>query len=183
MRNVALGALGAILVIVLLVGAFELGRRDTSATTTTSTSTTVGQTETFSVPSGAMEPTIRSGATITVSTSAYLTAGPAVGDIIVFHAPPSEHCGDPSVTTLVKRIVGLPGDTISSSSNHILVDDKQLDQTWQHYEPLLTPITRQVIPPQSYFVLGDNHPASCDSRDWGALPGADIIGKVVAISQ
>ena len=44
---------------------------------------------------------------------------------------------------------------------------------------LLTPITPQTIPANDYFVMGDNHPASCDSRVWGYVPRSDIIGKVV----
>jgi signal peptidase I len=54
-----------------------------------------------------------------------------------------------------------------------------LKESWPHYEPLITPIRKQTIPPNRYFMMGDNHPASCDSRDWGTLPRSDIIGKVV----
>jgi signal peptidase I len=97
----------------------------------------------------------------------------------VFKAPPAEHCGDPSVTDLVKRIVGLPGQTIWSERNTIYIDGKPLRQDWPHYRLLLTPIAKQTIGPNHYFMMGDNHPASCDSRDWGTLPRSDIIGKVV----
>ena len=44
---------------------------------------------------------------------------------------------------------------------------------------LIAPIVPETIPPNDYFVMGDNHPASCDSRTWGTVPRADIIGKVV----
>jgi signal peptidase I len=135
--------------------------------------------QTFFIPSGSMEPTLNVGDRILVFKLAYLFTNPATGDVVVFKAPPAEKCGDPSITDLVKRIVGLPGQTIWSERNTIYINGKPLHQDWPHYKLLLTPITRQLILPNHYFMMGDNHPASCDSRDWGQLPRSDIIGKVV----
>jgi signal peptidase I len=151
--------------------------------------------QTFFIPSGSMEPTLNVGDRILVFKLAYDFTNPATGDVVVFKAPPTEHCGDPSVTDLVKRIVGLPGQTIwsgrfgspvpSQVGNTIWLLNPgsthpyRLVQDWPHYRQLLTPITRQTIAPSHYFMMGDNHPASCDSRDWGTLPRSDIIGKVV----
>lgn len=135
--------------------------------------------QTFYIPSGSMEPTLNIGDRILVFKLAYDFASPAIGDVIVFKAPPSEHCGEPSVTDLVKRIVGVPGDRISSSGNTILINGKPLVQNWTHYPDLNTPIVPLTIPANNYFVMGDNHPASCDSRVWGTVPRSDIIGKVV----
>jgi signal peptidase I len=135
--------------------------------------------QTFFIPSGSMEPTLNVGDRILVFKLAYLFTNPATGDVVVFKAPPAEKCGDPSITDLVKRIVGLPGQTIWSERNTIYINGKPLHQDWPHYKLLLTPITRQLILPNHYFMMCDNHPASCDSRDWGQLPRSDIIGKVV----
>ncbi|HUD68833.1 MAG TPA: signal peptidase I [Acidimicrobiales bacterium] len=135
--------------------------------------------QTFYIPSGSMEPTLNVGDRILVFKLAYDFASPAIGDVVVFRAPPSEHCGDPSITDLVKRIVGVPGDRMSSSGNEILVNGKPLVQDWPHVVDLIYPISPRTIPPNDYFVMGDNHPASCDSRVWGYVPRADIIGKVV----
>jgi signal peptidase I len=139
--------------------------------------------QTFYIPSGSMEPTLNVGDRILVFKMAYDFTSPATGDVVVFKAPPREQCGDPSVTDLVKRIIGLPGETIWSGQgaerNTIFIDGKPLKQDWPHYRTLLTPINRQLIAPNHYFMMGDNHPASCDSRDWGTLPRSDIIGKVV----
>jgi signal peptidase I len=135
--------------------------------------------QTFFIPSGSMEPTLNIGDRILVFKLAYDFTNPATGDVVVFKAPPAEQCGDPSVTDLVKRIIGLPGETIWSERNTIYIDGKPLRQDWPHYKLLLTPITRQLVKPNHYFMMGDNHPASCDSRDWGQLPRSDIIGKVV----
>jgi signal peptidase I len=139
--------------------------------------------QTFYIPSGSMEPTLNIGDRILVFKLAYDFTNPTTGDVVVFKAPPSEHCGDPSVTDLVKRIIGLPGQTIWSGEgrnvNTIYIDGKPLDQDWPHVAYLETPVNRQLIAPNHYFMMGDNHPASCDSRDWGTLPRSDIIGKVV----
>ena len=99
------------------------------------------------------------------------------GDIIVFKAPPAENCGTP-VTDLVKRVIGVPGDILTSKGNTIYIDNKALKETWSHYEPLGKPIGRVKVKPGQYFVMGDNHPDSCDSRYWGTVPRSDIIGKV-----
>lgn len=84
---------------------------------------------------------------------------------------------------LVKRIIGTPGETIWSDGNTIYVDATPLDQTWPHVTLLGTPIARQTIPRAEYFVMGDDRPASCDSRIWGDLPKADIIGKAIRWSS
>jgi signal peptidase I len=135
--------------------------------------------QTFFIPSSSMEPTLDIGDRILVFKLAYDFVSPAIGDVIVFKAPPAEHCGDPTVTDLVKRIVGVPGDHITSMGNKILINGKPLVQSWPHYPDLIQPIVAQTVPPNDYFVMGDNHPASCDSRTWGTVPRADIIGKVV----
>jgi signal peptidase I len=140
--------------------------------------------QTFFIPSGSMEPTLNIGDRILVFKLAYDFTSPATGDVIVFKAPPAEHCGDPSVTDLVKRIIATPGETVWSENNTIYLQSPNgkphpLVQRWPHVAELITPITRQVVPPNRYFVMGDNHPASCDSRDWGTVPRSDIIGKVV----
>lgn len=144
--------------------------------------------QTFFIPSGSMEPTLQIGDRILVFKLAYDFTSPAAGDVVVFHAPPAEanHCEDPGVKDLVKRIVGLPNQWISSSGNQILIKKNtkgatwhMLRQTWTHFPELGSPITTQLIQPNHYFMVGDNHPDSCDSRVWGQLPGSDIIGKVV----
>jgi signal peptidase I len=139
--------------------------------------------QTYYIPSGSMEPTLQVGDRILVVKAAYRFTSPAIGDVIVFKAPAAEasQCDSPSVPDLVKRIIATPGDTISSKGNTIYVMGHALVQDWQHVEPLGTPIELRVIPPNHYFVMGDNHPDSCDSRVWGTVPRSDIIGKAVLI--
>ena len=132
--------------------------------------------QTFFIPSGSMEPTLQIGDRIIVSKLSLDFGSIHRGDILVFKAPPAEHCGEP-VTDLVKRVIGLPGDHLTSRGNTIYVNGTALDETWTHYEPLATPIGQVTVPANSYFMMGDNHPDSCDSRMWGTVPRSDVIGR------
>jgi signal peptidase I len=139
--------------------------------------------QTYFIPSASMEPTLKVGDHIVVLKAAYRFTSPAIGDIIVFKAPPAERaaCADPSVQDLVKRIVAVPGDVITSRNDAIYVNHKLLKQPWTYNHALGTPITGQKIPPGQYFVMGDNRPDSCDSRIWGTVPRGNIIGKAVFV--
>jgi signal peptidase I len=133
--------------------------------------------QTYFIPSASMEPTLMIGDRIIVNKLSVDFGTIHTGDIIVFKAPPAENCGTP-VTDLVKRVIGVPGDILTSKGNTIYIDNKALKETWSHYEPLGKPIGRVKVKPGQYFVMGDNHPDSCDSRYWGTVPRSDIIGKV-----
>lgn len=102
-----------------------------------------------------------------------------IGDIVVFKAPPDvkRDCGD-NYTDLVKRVIGLPGDRLTSVGNTIYVNGKPLDQKWTHYTRIGVPIGPVTVPKGRYFMMGDDHVDSCDSRAWGTVPRSDIIGKV-----
>ncbi len=132
--------------------------------------------QTFFIPSGSMEPTLQLGDRIIVNKLSVEFGTINIGDIVVFKAPPAENCGEP-VTDLVKRVIGLPGDTLTSKGNTIYVNGKKLDEKWPHTEPLGQPIGHVHVGPNQYFMMGDNHSDSCDSRMWGTVPRSDIIGK------
>jgi signal peptidase I len=136
---------------------------------------------TFTVPSNSMKPTLRTGDVAVVWKDAYRSASPQVGDIVVFHPSSNDlmDCADFGSTDLVKRIVALPGDRISSMGNSILVNGKRLQTHWKHSSLLLVRVAPQTLPPNTFFLVGDNYPMSCDSRVWGPIPGSDIIGKVL----
>jgi signal peptidase I len=133
--------------------------------------------QTFYIPSGSMEPTLQIGDRIVVDKLSVDFGTINRGDIVVFRAPASEHCGGEPVADLVKRVVGIPGDVISSRGNVILINGKPLKENWTHVEPLGDPIIKETVPANQYFMVGDNHPFSCDSRYWGTVPRANIIGK------
>lgn len=96
---------------------------------------------------------------------------PRRGEVIVFHYPL-----DPS-RDFVKRVIGLPGETISIKRGQVFIDGEPLDEPYienhdnDHMEARL-------IPPDEYFVMGDNRPGSSDSREWHEVPLANIVGKV-----
>jgi signal peptidase I len=133
--------------------------------------------QTYFIPSASMEPTLMIGDRIIVDKLSVDFGTIHTGDIIVFKAPPAEDCGT-TVADLVKRVIGVPGDKLTSKGNTIYINGKALDETWTHEEPLGTPIGHVTVKPGQYFVMGDNHPDSCDSRFWGTVPRSDIIGKV-----
>ncbi len=145
--------------------------------------------ETFYIPSGSMEPTLQQGDMIIVSKLSVDWGTINRGDILVFSRPPAEKCGGPPVNDLVKRVVGLPGDHIWSVNNTIYYShgngaSHRLKETWTHIEPLDLQIpdspgkTYFQVPKDSYYMMGDNHPGSCDSRYWGPLKRSYVVGKV-----
>ena len=199
-----LAALGAGVGIGLAVGSSPTALRSNSTTTTVATTTTTSATTTttgtestvvFNVPSAAMEPTIKVGAQVLVNEGAYTDHAVQRGDIIVFSSPANEDCGGAPVADLVKRVIGLPGETISltnGSEGYVVIDGKQLDETWLPASvqgktfpgPAGTPYnlaSPYTIPAGDYFVLGDNRTDSCDSRYWGPIPESPIVGKVESI--
>jgi len=133
--------------------------------------------QTYTVPSESMVPTLTPGDRIAVDK---LASTLHRGDIIVFAHVKAEVDGPPN---LVKRIIGLPGETISSVGEQVLVNGKVLPQPWL---PRLTgsctetaaDIKTTKIAPDNYFVMGDCRGASNDSRVWGTVPARNVVGKV-----
>jgi signal peptidase I len=135
--------------------------------------------ETYFVPSGSMYPTLQKGDRIIVDKLSVDFGTINRGDIVVFKAPKkvATACGD-DVADLVKRVIGLPGDNLTSKGNTIYVNGTALKEKWLHTEPLGTAIGKVHVPAGDYFMMGDNHAPSCDSRAWGFVPKSSIIGKV-----
>jgi signal peptidase I len=137
--------------------------------------------QTFYIPSGSMEPTLQVGDRIIVDKLAVDWGTIHRGDILVFKAPPTENCGGAPVVDLVKRVIGLPGDKLYSVGNTIYVNGTKLNQNWPYNDPLGNPIATAsnpvVVAPNNYFMMGDNHSDSCDSRMWGTITRSDVIGK------
>ncbi len=145
--------------------------------------------QTFYIPSGSMEPTLQIGDRILVDKLAYHLHGVDRGNIVVFRRPANEDCGGAPVADLVKRVIGLPGETISLSKGHVFIDGKPLDESWLPTSvqgttfpgpqgPTYNLAKPYVIPSNHYFVMGDNRDDSCDSRYWGPIPRSLIVGKV-----
>jgi signal peptidase I len=132
--------------------------------------------QTFFIPSASMEPTLMVGDRILVDKLSYHLHGVGRGDIVVFGRPPGEVA---AVKDLVKRVIGLPGDTISSPNGHVWINGKQLNEPYLPKGTITTGIRTQKIPPGYYFVMGDNRGDSSDSRVFGPIARSLIVGHVV----
>jgi signal peptidase I len=144
---------------------------------------------TFSIPSGSMEPTLQIGDRIVVDKLSYHLHGVDRANIVVFSTPPKENCAGPPVSDLVKRVIGLPGETISLSGGSVVINGHVLAETWLPTAtrtattagPSAAPYALHRpyrIPSGDVYVMGDNRAQSCDSRYWGPIPQSTIVGKV-----
>ncbi len=157
----------------------------------------------YQIPSESMEPTLDVGQRVLVNRFLYHFTDPSIGDVVVFHPPagadqgmecgephPSDQpCGKPtperSDQNFIKRIVAGPGDTVSIRKGHPVVNG-----VIKKDEPYIVPCGQSgggcdmpkpiTVPPDSYFMMGDNRGASDDSRYWGPVPRDWLIGKAFA---
>jgi signal peptidase I len=152
----------------------------------------------YRIPSSSMEPTLhcaRSGGDggcearfsdrILANRFVYHLHDPRRGDIIVFNVPKKALAECNADGVFVKRLIGLPGETIAvrviKGKSYVFINGRKLNEAYiegarrgdESYEP-------RKIPAGHYFMMGDNRKASCDSRRWGTVPRANIIGKVFA---
>ncbi len=115
-----------------------------------------------------MEPTLHSSQRVVIEKITYRFHGPRRGDIVVIDSSNQSEM-------LIKRVVGLPGETIEVRNGRVYVNGERLEEGWTvkkgggNYSP-------QTIPPLHVFVLGDNRGASNDSRSFGPVAIEDIVG-------
>lgn len=118
-----------------------------------------------------MEPTLQPGDKVHVN---YHLPSLARGYIVVFHKPPSEDA--PGIIYLIKRIVGMPGETISAGGGVVDIDGKPLKEPWLPRGVMTGEFSPVSIRAGDYFVMGDNRSNSADSRIFGPISGDLIIG-------
>ncbi|MBI4187760.1 MAG: signal peptidase I [Chloroflexi bacterium] len=118
-----------------------------------------------------MEPSLQLGQRLLVSKVSYYVGDPKRGDVIVFQ-PMVDSAED-----WVKRVIGLPGDTVEVKNSQVYVNDVALDEPYIP-EPPAYSLDKVTVPANSYFVLGDNRNASNDSHNGWFVPHQNIIGKV-----
>ncbi|MFZ8860630.1 MAG: signal peptidase I [Thermocrinis sp.] len=158
----------------------------------------------YNIPSGSMKPTLLVGDFILVNKLVYRFSEPQRGDIVVFKYPI-----DPNID-FIKRIIALPGEEVEVRNNQVFINGKPLPlievgrgeengvrkviyeevlpegkkHKVQFYEDF--PFSKRdfgpvVVPPNHYFVMGDNRDNSEDSRYWGFVPRENIVGKAFVI--
>ena len=130
----------------------------------------------YQVSGPSMMPTLYNHQYILVNKAQYMFSAPQRGDVIVFEYPKN------TSEDFVKRVIGVPGDTVQVSADGIVtVDGVALKEPYvnDHLNPY-EPETVKLAPGQ-YFVLGDNRGDSSDSRDWGPVPSKDIIGRAEVV--
>jgi signal peptidase I len=141
----------------------------------------------YRVPTPSMATTIQPGDRVLIDRLFYDSRDIDRGDIIVFNGPAAV-----ANQVLLKRVVGLPGDTLEIVDDVLYVNGEQdtvsgdVDQTEpaygqleQHPEWALT--TPYTVPEGHYYLMGDNRNDSFDSRYWGPVPREDIIGRAFAV--
>jgi signal peptidase I len=119
-----------------------------------------------------MEPGIESDEYVLINALAYRFGPPKRGDIVAFR---HERTG-PSV--YLKRVIGLPGDRIAIARGGVTVNGAPLAEPYVRFADDRT-YADVTVPPGAYYVLGDNRPRSDDSRAWGFVPAADIVGRAM----
>lgn len=138
----------------------------------------------YKIPTGSMRLVLMEGDRIFVDKISYRFKEPERGDIIVFRYPLDRK------KDFVKRLVGLPGESLEIRDGQVYVNGEKLDQPavftrqfyynredWQYGKK-----GEEVqVPAGNFFVLGDNSAQSSDSRNWGFVPRRDVIGKAVLI--
>jgi signal peptidase I len=137
----------------------------------------------FFIPSESMVPTLKVGERVLVNKAAYRAHDVRLGDVVVFSRPPGL-AADENIKDLVKRVIGLPGDTVELRDDHVVVNGRLLD------EPYLVPGTvtlaktlgsTMVVAEDEVLVLGDNREGSKDSRFFGPIKINTIVGRAIVV--
>jgi signal peptidase I len=158
----------------------------------------------FRIPSESMVPTLEVSQRVLVDRVTFRFSDPHRGDVVVFKAPEGaeeNRCGsnrpgiaerggmpcpeptpDQSDENFIKRVVGVPGDSLSVREGRVYINGKRQDEPYVNEDTDLNceicnlprPIT---IPPDHFFMMGDNRGESADSREWGPVPEDWIVGN------
>jgi signal peptidase I len=136
----------------------------------------------FWIPSGSMLPTLEIEDRVLVNKLSYRFGDPSRGDIIVFDRPSA--ATDATIKELIKRVIGLPGETIETRDGQVWINGAPLEEPWLRLEDTGCPgsetpsgIPAQVVPEGTVWVMGDNRCDSTDSRVFGPIDQDTIVGR------
>jgi signal peptidase I len=131
--------------------------------------------QTYEVFQTSMLPNFQPGQRVVVAKAAYWFNGPARGDVVIFHAP------NGSQENWIKRIIGLPGDTVEVKMGQLYVNGTFLDEPYV-IRPFTYTMAKVTVPAGKYFFLGDNRDVSNDSSRGWLITKDNLIGKAWLIS-
>lgn len=132
----------------------------------------------FRVEGSSMATTLRTGDRVFVNKLSYVLGDPSRGDVVVLHESLSED-------DLIKRVIGLPGETVSITGCEVYINGMRLDEPylsedvrddtrWCEFGPI-------EVPSDEYLVFGDNRPFSLDGRTFGPVAEDDIVGRAFVV--
>ena len=140
----------------------------------------------YRIPTGSMRTTVDEGDRVLAARFLHWFSAPERGDVVVFHPPgvgdvPQRNAPTKARVTFIKRVVGMPGETVQGIDNHVLICSAPRIACHVLLEPYASGVTSDfgpiTVPRDAYLVLGDNRQSSEDSRVWGTLPKDNIIGN------
>jgi signal peptidase I len=127
----------------------------------------------FYVKGASMEPNFYDHEYLIVDELSYRLRAPARGEVIVFRAPGAIK------QYFIKRIIGLPGETIEVNSGRILLNSKELQETYLPSYIKTNGEVKRTLLKDEYFVMGDNRGSSFDSRSFGPINQSAIVGRAL----
>jgi signal peptidase I len=142
----------------------------------------------FFIPSLSMAPTLEVGDRVLVNKLAYRVGDISRGDIVVFERPASESASN--IPDLIKRVVGLPGESIVIKENQVWVNGVALDESYLPSGTVTSTATSPlkctdaepcVVPEGRVWVMGDNRPDSKDSRFFGPIEESTVVGRAFVL--
>lgn len=129
----------------------------------------------FEIQQRSMEPTVYESERVIINRLVYTFRSPERGDIIILLDPISRQ------RDFIKRVVGLPGEQVEVREGHAYVNGKRLKEAYLSKDTGQDRVGPIKIPPNQYYVMGDNRGNSTDSRAFGPIPRTSILGRVMVV--
>jgi signal peptidase I len=132
----------------------------------------------FYIPSASMNPTLQQNDRVLVNKTSYRLHSVHRGDIVVFAHSPGF---DPTIKDLIKRVIGLPGETVSGRGGQVYINGHPLNEPYLPQGSFTTDFGPKYVAPHTYWVMGDNRGNSTDSRVFGAITAHQIVGRAFVL--
>ena len=133
----------------------------------------------FYIPSESMAPTLEKGDRVLVNKLSYKLHDVNRGDVVVFERPPNEP--DNGIKALIKRVVGLPGETVEVRNCTVVIDGRALEEPYVKEWSRTCTAPAVTVPSNEVFVMGDNRDDSQDSRFFGPISQDLIVGRAFVL--